>query len=383
MTIPTKPESSKTAQKAARRTSLVGALTNITLVLIKGFGGWASGSQALIADAIHSLADLLTDIIAVIAVALGRAEADESHPYGHGKFETFGTLVLSLFLFATALGIGWQMLENLRSGNLGSDISRLALFAAGLSILLNEILFRYCLFEGTKVNSKTIIANAWHHRADGLSSIAVFIGIGLSLMGFPYGDFLATGVVTLFLIHIAYKFGKDAFDELVDTAIPEEERAIMSRTVSQSEGVVNCHTLRGRRLGGDTVLDAYVEVDPLISMSEGHRITEIVEYNIKKKHPAVSDVTVHIEPIGHTHDLSESAVSPSREEMEALIRATVSEICPKADICSVTLHFVDGKTHAEIIFNKFPCDVPKKEALKKALLEKKTPFNEVSLLQKL
>lgn len=371
------------AKGAARRTSIAGALTNLLLTGIKGFGGIYSGSQALIADAVHSLVDLLTDIIAFVAVLLGRAEADDSHPYGHGKFETFGTLILSVFLFATAAGLGWNLMVSFTEGKAAHNLGTVALVAAGLSVLLNEALFRYCLYEGQKTDTKPIIANAWHHRADGLSSVAVFVGILLNLAGFEYGDFLAAAVVVGFLVKVSYSLGREAFDELVDAAIEPEEQEKMLGTITKTEGVLDCHMLRARRLGGDIVVDVHVDVNPLISVSEGHRIAETVEYNITQTHKDVTDVTVHIDPAEHSHEPPKAAAGPTRRQMETAIKKTIKDINPKAEIEAITLHFIDHSAQAEIVFSAFPGGKAKKEQVKEALTKQSSPFKKVRLLEKL
>ena len=371
------------AQQAARKTAVAGFLTNVALTLIKGGGGWVSGSQALIADAIHSLSDLITDIISFVAVQLGRAEADYSHPYGHGKFETFGTLILSVFMVGTAVGIGWHLMQDIMAEKAVLGIGYVALIAAGFSVLLNEGLFRYCLHEGHKVDAKPIIANAWHHRADGLSSVAVFAGITLHLIGFEFGDTIAAGVVVLFLLKVAYTLGRDAFDELVDAAIPASEQASIAATITGTDGVEACHLLRGRRLGSETLVDVNLGVDPLISVSEGHRIAEMVEKNVKEAHPKVVDITVHIEPVDHEHHPEKLDAGPSRDNLEALTRDIIARKCPDAEISDITLHFVDNQAKADIVFNIFPLEdnagEQNKNALEAALLAQ-TSFAQVRLL---
>lgn len=371
------------AKGAARRTAIAGVLVNLSLTAIKGAGGFLSGSQALIADAVHSLVDLLTDVIAFVAVLLGRAEADDTHPYGHGKFETFGTLVLSLFLFGTAAGLGWHLVENFLAGKAAHNLGAIALIAAGFSVVLNEALFRYCLKEGQKADSKPIIANAWHHRADGLSSVAVLVGITLNIMGFAYGDFLAAAFVVGFLVKVAFSLGREAFDELVDAAIDPKAQDAMAKTIAKTEGVLDCHMLRARRIGGDIVVDVHVDVSPLISVSEGHRIAEMVEYNITEGHKDVTDVTVHIDPADHTHKPPKAAAGPSRADMEKTIISIIRKICPEAEIETITLHFIDHSTKAEIVFSSFPDAEGKKAAVKKALTEDGTPFKKAHLLVKL
>lgn len=377
-------QSQALAKKAAMRTSVVGALTNIALVAIKGTGGVLTGSQALIADAIHSAGDLVTDIIAYVAVHHGRNDADDSHPYGHGKFETFGTLVLSVVLASVGVGVFWNLIQELMSGTT-HKLGTMALVAAGLSVVLNEALFRYTLVEGNKVNSKTIIANAWHHRADGLSSVAVFVGIGLNILGFTYGDHVAAAIVAAILLKIAYSLGREAFDELVEAAVPETQQYLIKEAIDKTEGVLDCHMMRARYLGGDILIDAHIDVDPMISVSEGHRIAELVEYNITKVCPEAVDVTIHVDPLEHNHEPPKAAKQPSRPELESLIHETVNRLVPKAHIVGVTFHFIDEVRRADIIFSNITHGelLMNKPAIIKALTtphdKEKPPFTAVSL----
>ena len=375
------------AKSAATRTSIIGGLTNLSLVAIKGAGGVMTGSQALIADAIHSAGDLVTDVIAYVAVHAGRNDADESHPYGHGKFETFGTLVLSVVLAGVGIGVIWNLVHELMSGET-QKLGVMALAAAGASIVFNEALFRYTLFEGKKVNSKTIIANAWHHRADGLSSVAVFAGIGLNMLGFEYGDHVAAAIVAFILLKISYSLGREAFDELVEAAVPEAQQILINKAIDKTEGVLDCHMMRARYLGGDILIDVHIDVDPLISVSEGHRIAELVEYNITQVCPEAVDVTVHVDPLEHSHEPPKAAKQPSRPELEHLIHDTVNRIIPKAKIVGITFHFIDDVQRADIIFSHITHGdlLFHKQAIIKALTadahtegEEKPPFTAVSL----
>lgn len=358
------------AKNAATRTSVIGALVNLSLVGIKGAVGTMTGSQALIADAIHSAGDLVTDIIAYFAVHLGRNDADDTHPYGHGKFETFGTLLLSVVLAGVGVGILWNLTQQLLSGETRA-LGTLALAAAAISVVLNEALFRYTLYEGKKVNSKTIIANAWHHRADGLSSVAVFGGIGLNMLGFSYGDHVAAAIVAVILLKIAYSLGREAFDELVEAAVHEDQQTLIADAIHKTEGVLDCHMMRARFLGGAILVDVHVDVDPLISVSEGHRIAELVEYNIMKVCPLATDVTVHVDPKEHSHEPPKAAKQPTRPELEAFIRAEVKKIAPKAVVQGVTFHFIDEIQQADIIFKGISYEelIAHKPAIEKALTQ--------------
>ncbi len=368
ITSPTRIEN-HLAQKAAKRTSIVGAVVNLTLTAVKGVIGALTGSQALIADAVHSASDLLTDIIAFVAVQLGREDADEGHPYGHGKFETFGTLILSVLLALVASGIIINVVDDFLHGT-PQKLTDLALIAAGLSILLNEGLFRYALHEGTKVNSKPIIANAWHHRADGLSSIAVFVGIGLNMLGFVYGDYIAAAIVAIMLFKISYGFGHDAFNELVDAAVPKKQQQRMLTAIKNSEGVLDCHMLRARHIGGDIMVDVHVDVDPRISVSEGHHIAELVEFNINKEIPNAIDITVHIDPAKHEHEPPKAAAALTRNKLEKIINNTINNTIPDAVIEHITLHFIGAEKHADIIFSHISQDELNKH--KKAIIEELT-----------
>ena len=366
--------SQKRAKNAATRTSVVGALVNLSLVGIKGGAGIVTGSQGLIADALHSAGDLATDIIAYFAVHLGRNDADDTHPYGHGKFETFGTLLLSVVLAGVGVGILWHLAEQLLSGE-AKPLGSMALGAAAASVVLNEALFRYTLYEGQKVNSKTIIANAWHHRADGLSSIAVFAGIGLNMLGFKYGDPIAAAIVAVILLKIAYSLGREAFDELVEAAVPQEQQARIVEAIHKTEGVLDCHMMRARFLGEAILVDVHVDVDPLISVSEGHRIAELVEYNIMRVCPLATDVTVHIDPAAHSHEPPKAAKQPTRPELEAFITAEIKKIVPKAKVKSATFHFIDNIQQADIIFSGLSYEelITHKPAIEKALTQPQNP----------
>lgn len=337
------------ATRAAKRTMWASLLGNFVLVAIKGSVGLLTQSQALIADAVHSLADTSSDVLAYVAVKIGRHEADASHPYGHGKFETFGTLLLAALLGATGLGILWHAFEAIRAGEIPHDLGPLALAAATFSIVLKELLFRYCLREGEAVRSKAIIANAWHHRSDSLSSIAALIGLGLSILGYPIFDAIAAAIVAAILLHMTWQMGREAFDELVDAAIPEATQQRFTRIMQKTDGVIAVHDLRARRLGADLLVDAHVEVDPFISVSEGHRIAELVEYRLKQAAPEVSDVVVHIDPAHHDH--KDAPEPQNRAHIEEQVRDIVRAVLPGTEVVLLTLHFIDDDCYGDVVLH--------------------------------
>ena len=371
----------RAAQDAARRTTIVSVLANVLMLFMRAGVGMITGSAALIADAIHSVADLATDILAYVAVRMGYAEADETHPYGHGKFETFGTLVLAVVLTFVAGGIAWEALklvEHPREGTLSS----IALVAAGLSVVGKEIVFRYCLFWGQKVKSNAIIANAWHHRADSLASLAALVGIGAALLGYPAADPIAAVVVAVILLHMAWQLGRGAFDGLVDAALPEDLMNDLRKVITDTPGVRDCHMLRGRRLGAEVVLDVHVDVDPLISVSEGHMIAEKVEHRLKVKVAEVGDVVVHIDPADQVRGISPH--QPPREELEEKTRAIVGATLPDATVEHVMLHYIDNRHVADVLLADVPEKVlaKKRDKLQAALTLPQGPFVSVTLALK-
>lgn len=332
--------------RIGRRLTAVSVAGNSFLVFLKGWVGLATGSSGLVADAIHSVADLVMDFMAYGAVHLGAAEADDNHPYGHGKFEALGTIVLCLCLALTGIFIGHEAISNIRHGHEGT-LGFAALGAAGVALVLKEGLFRYCLHWGKAANSNALIANAWHHRADSISTLAVMAGIVLNMLGLHMADPLAALVVAVLLLHLAYTSGKDAFNELVDAAIPEEEQHDLHAIIAATPGVRACHQLRGRRLGGESLVDVHVDVDPMISVSEGHMIAEQVEHNLIKAMPHLTDVVVHIDPAGHTHEVRNN--HPTRHELESLATRALGKHLPHAALERVTLHYMGRHVSADLL----------------------------------
>jgi cation diffusion facilitator family transporter len=365
---------------AGTRVTLVSAVTDLGLTLIKAVLGVMSGSQALIADALHSLSDLMTDGITYAAIKLGHAEADDTHPYGHGKFETFGTLILAVLLTLTGLIILWEAAQVLWHGT-APEVKPIALLAAGLGVIAKEALFRYCLWEGARVKSNILTATGWHHRADGLSSLAALIGIGLSVAGYPMCDPLAAALVGVYLMYTSYGLGRDAFDELVDAAVPDDTRREVEHIIVSTPGVQAMHLLRARHLGGKILLDVHVEVDPMISVSEGHLIAETIHHRLKTALSSVSDATVHIDPA----DLGPLSLDhPTRPDLEVLVAREVQALAPELSVVDVVLHFLDQRRLADIIIAAESLEALKarKPDLERALTLPNGPFTAVTFALK-
>ena len=280
MTETAEPEPQGTATdperyRASTQVTLIGALTNLVLALVKGVFGVFANSQALVADALHSLSDLLTDALVLIAMRLGAQEPDADHPYGHGRFETLATVILGLILIGAGLGIAVNAAVRLSTGDIGLPTWP-ALVAAVFSIGANEWLYHLQVRIGRKHRAPTIIANAWHHRTDALSSVAALAGIAGSMMGWLVLDTVAAVAVALMVVWAGGKLGWDAIKELVDTALDQEEVERIQRQMLRIEGVQSVHNLKTRRMGPEVLVDVHVQVPGAISVSEGHQIAERV-----------------------------------------------------------------------------------------------------------
>lgn len=295
--------------KAAHKVTLIGAVLDAVLGIAKILIGWISNSHALIADGIHSLSDLLTDALVVIVTHYGRQEPDKDHPYGHARFETMGTLVLGSLLIAVAGAISYDSLIRLWQADNFAIPGWPGLVVAAASILGKEWIFHYTMRVARKIKSDLLVANAWHSRSDALSSIVVFIGIGGTMLGYQWLDQVAALIVGLMVAHIGWKLMADSIRELVDTALPEEETREMLRHAESINCVKAIHSLRTRKMGSQVFLDIHIEVNPRISVSEGHQIGVQVTQLIREHHPEVADVTFHID----AEDDSDNSLPPLDE----------------------------------------------------------------------
>jgi len=335
-----------------RNVSLVGLVANGFLATGKLIMGWVAQSQSLMADGIHSLADALTDVAVIVTARFSNQGADSGHPYGHARIETAATAGLGVVLIVTGLGIIVDAAGRLMDPSLLLRPTALALIGALMSILVNETLYQYTRWVGNQIKSSLLLANAWHHRTDALSSVVVLIGVGGVLMGWQALDAIAAVAVSMMIIHVGWQQLKGAFVELVDTALPAERVKEITRVIESIDGVSHPHRLRTRRMGEHALIDVHVEVSPRISMSEGHQLAELVQAKLKSVLDEVNDVIVHIDPEGQERvwlDL------PGRNEvLKQLSRVFVSELgegC-KLDVSWVTLHYLDGQIDIELIWRE-------------------------------
>ncbi len=285
------------------KVTLIGSLGNVLLMIFKFIAGIAGHSSAMVADAVHSLSDFLTDVVVLIFVHVSAKPQDESHDYGHGKFETMATFLIALALIGAAIGIIFSGSTKLVAWLDGEELEApgmLALWAALLSILVKEVLYRYTARRGKELESQAMIANAWHHRSDALSSIGAAIGIGGAiLLGHRWTvlDPLASIVVGAMLVKVAVKLMKTSVDELTECSLPAEmENEIMALILSQSD-VQEPHNLRTRRIGNRIAIEVHVRMRGDHSLNFAHEKATALERLLKERFGPQTHVTVHMEPI--------------------------------------------------------------------------------------
>ncbi|HIM54227.1 MAG TPA: cation transporter [Gammaproteobacteria bacterium] len=331
--------------KASQKVTLVGAVVDFLLAVFKVMAGMFGNSGALIADGIHSFSDLLSDGVVWYAAKHSADEADEEHPYGHERFETVATLGLSIILAIIGTGIIFDAFNRLSSPSELTH-STLLLSVAALSIFSKEALYWYTLKVAKTYKSEMLKANAWHHRSDALSSIVVFIGILGSLNGYLYLDAVAAIVVGLMVIYIAWELGIGATKELVDTSIDAAQVEQLRHAIGMISGVNNVHSLRTRKIGQGISADVHVQVDPFLSVSEGHIISVSVERVAKECLEDLHDVTVHIDPEDDETAAPCENLPERAEALGILNKALFNNKCD-GEIKRIQLHYLDGKIHVD------------------------------------
>ncbi len=281
--------------KQAQNVTIFGIITNFFLLFIKGFFGFFGHSQALIADAFHTLSDLFATSVVFLSLKLARKPEDEKHPYGHGKVESIAASIVGSVLIIGGLVILFSALKSIISGDIGKPLN-ITLAIAGLSVLLKEIMFRVTYSVGKKLDSPAVIASAWDHRSDSYSSIGVFIGIFGAIIGFPVLDALAGGAVSIFIIRIGLKLILESWHQLMDRSVDVEIMKRISIIAESIDGVEHVHELKARQLGQYIVVDLKIEVDSELTIASGHSIAGKVKHGVMEKIPNISDVMVHINP---------------------------------------------------------------------------------------
>jgi cation diffusion facilitator family transporter len=332
--------------REVRKVTLIGSVVDLALGVAKILIGWLAHSQALVADGIHSLSDLGTDFIVLYAAKHSHREADEDHPYGHGRIETLTTVGLGITLIAVSFGIAYDAVRRMNMPELLLNPGAAALAVAMVSVILKEAIYQYTKHAAVRLRSNMLMANAWHSRSDAISSIVVVIGVGGAIMGYTFLDAVAAIAVAVMIAKIGIELVRDSSRELIDTALEPEVTETIRQHITDVDGVRALHMLRSRRSGGDALVDVHLQVDPHISVSEGHQIGDTVRRRLLENVDEVTDVTVHIDP---EDDEQESLCDqlPLRSDLIKRLKEKWVDL-DDVDTDKVTLHYLRGELQIDL-----------------------------------
>ena len=333
---------------ASRRVTFVSVLWNLVLTISQIIIGLVGNSQALVADGVHTLSDLFTDLMVLFALKHGRKDADAEHPYGHARFETAVTLLLGIMLVVVGAGIAINAGVRLTTARTFIIPSAVTLGVALATLIAKEGLYRYTMLTAKRFDSNMLRANAWHHRSDALSSLIVAAGISGSLLGFGYLDSVAAIVVALMVIKVGGGLAWQALRELVDTGLAADQLESIRRVILSISGVKALHMLRTRRVGEKALADVHIIVDDHLSVSEGHQIGETVRARLIKEIAPIADVMVHIDTEEDIDD--ESCLElPARQDVERRLKKYFAHIPEARQIEQTTLHYLKGRIDIELL----------------------------------
>ena len=288
-------------EKTSTRVSLVSVAGNTALALFKFLAGILAHSGAMISDAVHSASDVLSSFIVIIGVKLSVKAADREHPYGHERFECVAAIILAVVLAMTGLLIGYRAVESIVAGAEAQTApGLLALIAAAVSIAVKEAMYWYTRYYARRLNSAALMANAWHHRSDALSSIGALIGIGGARLGYPIMEPIASLVICVFILKAAYDIFKDATGKMVDRACDAETERRLRDCVSAEPEVLGIDRLQTREFGNRIYVDLEICLDGRLSLVEAHSIAERVHDRIEQEFPTVKHIMVHVNPYEKT-----------------------------------------------------------------------------------
>jgi cation diffusion facilitator family transporter len=290
------------ASEHARRVTLAGLVVNLLLTTLKILAGIFGKSGAMLADGLHSLSDLVTDFIVLFSIKVAGKERDQTHHYGHGKYETFATMIISFALAAVAVGIlnsGFRSVMDALRGIQPPKPGVVALVAALVSIAVKELLYRFTLKAGKRIQSPVLIANAWHHRSDALSSMGTSAGIaGAVFLGESWRilDPLAGMVISVFIFRIAWQLGLPSVRQLLEAAPPAHVREELESIISGVHGVRHFHNIRSRYVGNSLAVEVHIKVDKSLTVEASHDIASTVEQSLRARFGQDTHVGVHVEP---------------------------------------------------------------------------------------
>ena len=295
-------------EKQIYRVTIVGSIANFFLLVFKFVAGIFGQSSAMIADAVHSLSDFVTDIIVLVFVKVSAKPKDAGHDYGHGKYETLATAIIGIVLLMVGTGIFWnglnQILAFYRGEELGSP-DLIALVAALVSIVVKEILYRYSVIVGRKVQSQAVVANAWHHRSDAFSSIGTTLGIGGAILlgdNWRVLDPIAAVIVSILIVKVAFQLVIPAINDLLEKSLPTEVEDKILSIINETPEVRNPHNLCTRRIGNDFAIEVHIRVDGQITVSRAHELTKEIESKLRLKFGPATHIVLHLQPVKEKKD---------------------------------------------------------------------------------
>ena len=289
-------------EKEIYKVTLIGSAVNAILIVMKFIAGFVGKSSAMVADAVHSLSDFISDIIVLVFVKIAGKPKDKSHDYGHGKFETLATMIIGIMLIAAGVGLMVNGIGNVMGSLQGESLERptmLALIVAIVSIALKEWLYRYTVSSGRKLNSRAVIANAWHHRSDAVSSLGTLLGIsGAMFLGDKWRilDPIAAIIVSILIIKSGYDIVKPCISELLEASLPDDKENEIEKLVTSVPGIDSIHNLRTRRIGNAIAVDLHAKMDGNLTLSVAHKKATAAEKAIKKAFGENSIINIHMEP---------------------------------------------------------------------------------------
>ncbi|PXX99240.1 cation diffusion facilitator family transporter [Halomonas sp. LBP4] len=342
--------------REAHKVTLIGALIDFVVGVAKMAAGFMVGSAALVADGIHSFSDIVTDVFVIAATHFGRQAPDSNHPYGHGRIETLATLWLGSVLIFVAGGIAWASLSRLVGGEPIPAPGIWAIAIAVIALAAKEWIFRYTLRVARRVNSRLLEANAWHSRSDALSTVVVLIGLVAAQFGVGWMDAVAATLVGIMVGQVGGRLLWESSQELIDTALPVEERDRMQQVAERVPGVNGVHDLRTRTLGSQALLDLHIVVPPRVTVSEAHEIGNAVSRRLREAFPNLTDVTFHIDPEDDSGETEHSRRPgmPLRGDVEGMLDDIWSDIRVWNARVALDLHYLDNQVDVSIYVHELP-----------------------------
>lgn len=290
-------------EKEIYRVTFIGSIVNLLLLLFKFAAAFWGRSSAMMADAVHSLSDFITDIIVVVFVRISSKPADEGHDYGHGKYETLGTVFIGVALMFVGIMILMNSIESIIMFFKGEKLAApgwFAFIAAILSIVSKELLYQYTVIKGRKLSSQAVVANAWHHRSDALSSIGTAVGIGGAILlgeNWRVLDPVAAMIVSCFIVKVSVDLLKPGFNELLERSLPADVEEKILEIVNSAEGVSEPHNLRTRRIGNRCAIEMHLRMDGNVSLSEAHDKATEIEHKLREEFGKDTYINIHLEPV--------------------------------------------------------------------------------------